>query len=393
MLRKIIFVIPVIFVLVFVACKNNVDKKNEAGLLDQNMSTTLKLNEKTFKGNDDAIKLFTIKNKNNLSATFTNYGQRLVTLMVPDKDGNLADIVLGFYTLDEYKNASENYFGSSVGRYGNRIAKGKFSIDGETYTLATNNGENHLHGGAKGFNDEIWKGVQLAENKLEFSRLSPDMEEGYPGNLNVKVTYTLTNENELVMKYEATTDKPTVVNLTHHSFFNLKGDGEGSINNHILTINANAYTPVNKTLIPTGEIESVVGTPFDFTSPKTIGRDLEIENEQLSNGFGYDHNFVLNEEPKNEAGLIFAARVEEPEHGRVMEIYTNEPGLQFYGGNFLDGKTVGKSGKPYNYRGAFCLETQHFPDSPNQTNFPSTLLKPGEKYNSVCIYKFGIIGE
>ena len=367
--------------------------KNQKSVSEPEISEfelSTKLNETTFRGKHDSIQLFTIKNKNKLSATFTNYGQRLVELLIPDKNGDLADVVLGFYTLDGYLNASENYFGSMVGRYGNRIAKGKFSIGTDTYILATNNGENHLHGGAKGFNDEIWKAVKVADNKLEFSRLSPHMEEGYPGNLNVKVTYTLTDENELLIVYEATTDKPTVVNLTHHSFFNLKGEGEGTINNHILTVNANGFTPINSTLIPTGVIENVLGTPFDFTKPKAIGKDLTVESEQLKNGFGYDHNFVLNPEPKNKEGLIFAARVEEPEFGRVMEIYTNEPGLQFYGGNFLDGKTFGKSGKPYDYRGAFCLETQHFPDSPNQPNFPSTLLNPGETYKSICVYKFSI---
>ena len=389
MYSKLFFIASIIVALIFVGCKNQSQKSVSEQELNKSEPSS-KLNESTFRGNHDSIQLFTIKNKNKLSATFTNYGQRLVELIIPDKNGDLADVVLGFYTLDGYLSASENYFGSMVGRYGNRIAKGKFSIGTENYILATNNGENHLHGGAKGFNDEIWKAVQVAENKLEFSRLSPHMEEGYPGNLNVKVTYTLTNENELLIEYAATTDKPTAVNLTHHSFFNLKGEGEGTINNHILTINAAGFTPVNSTLIPTGVIDNVTGTPFDFTQPKGIGRDLNVENEQLKNGFGYDHNFVLNEVPKNQEGLTFAARVEEPESGRVMEIYTNEPGLQFYGGNFLDGKTIGKSGKPYDYRGAFCLETQHFPDSPNQPNFPNTILNPGEVYKSICIYKFSV---
>lgn len=389
MYSKLFFIASIIVALIFVGCKNQTQKSVSEQELNKSEPSS-KLNESTFRGNHDSIQLFTIKNKNKLSATFTNYGQRLVELIIPDKNGDLADVVLGFYTLDGYLSASENYFGSMVGRYGNRIAKGKFSIGTENYILATNNGENHLHGGAKGFNDEIWKAVQVAENKLEFSRLSPHMEEGYPGNLNVKVTYTLTNENELLIEYAATTDKPTAVNLTHHSFFNLKGEGEGTINNHILTLNAAGFTPVNSTLIPTGVIDNVTGTPFDFTQPKGIGRDLNVENEQLKNGFGYDHNFVLNEVPKNQEGLTFAARVEEPESGRVMEIYTNEPGLQFYGGNFLDGKTIGKSGKPYDYRGAFCLETQHFPDSPNQPNFPNTILNPGEVYKSICIYKFSV---
>ena len=381
MKNSIHYLVSLTLVLVIVSCKKEIP-----GVVKQES----KLNEATFQGNDKSIKIYTIKNNNKLSATFTNYGQRLIALMVPDRKGALGDVVLGFYTLDEYKNAAENYFGSSIGRYGNRIANGKFSIGDKHYTLAINNAPNHLHGGIDGFNDVIWDVKQLAENKLEFSRISPDMEEGYPGDLNVKVTYTLTNENELLMEYEATTNKATVVNLTHHSFFNLKGEGEGDINNHILTINADAYTPISKTLIPTGSIEKVSGTPFDFTKPKPIGVDLNIENEQLANGLGYDHNFVLNPAPKNSKGLVFAAKVEEPESGRVMEIYTNEPGLQFYGGNFLDGKTKGKSGKPFVYRGAFCLETQHFPDSPNQPNFPTTLLNPGGKYQSICIYKFGI---
>lgn len=375
----------------FLCCKKNNNKIPESVSLEEATNQIIQPNTDSFRGHDKVVKLYTIKNDDGVSATFTNFGQRLITLMVPDKNGNLGDIVLGFNTLEEYKNAAENYFGSTIGRYGNRIAKGKFSIDNKVYILATNNNENHLHGGIDGFNDVLWNAVQISENKLEFSRLSPDMEEGYPGNLNVKVTYTLTDENELLMEYEAVTDKPTVVNLTHHSFFNLKGEGEGTINDHILTINADAYTPIDKTLIPTGKIEEVKGTPFDFTHPKPIGADLEIKNEQLENGFGYDHNFVINQTLKNNQGLLFAAKVVEPESGRVMEIFTNEPGIQFYGGNFLNGKTIGKSGKAYNYRGAFCLETQHFPDSPNQPNFPSTLLKPGEVYKSICIYKFSVL--
>ncbi len=383
-------IVSLVLVLALVSCKNNIDKNRNSVISTEKKEIVSKLSQEIFQGNDTIIKLFTIKNKNGLSATFTNYGQRLIELLVPDKNGEFADVVLGFYTLDEYKNANENYFGSTIGRYGNRIARGKFSIGKNNYTLATNNNENHLHGGIDGFNDVLWNANQVAENILEFTRLSPDMEEGYPGNLNVKVTYTLTSKNELLMEYEATTDKPTVLNLTHHSFFNLRGEGEGTINNHLLTINADSYTPIDKTLIPTGKIENVEGTPFDFTSSKGIGVDLEIKNEQLENGFGYDHNFVLNSGPINEEGLLFAAKVVEPESGRVMEIFTNEPGLQFYGGNFLDGKTIGKSGKPYDYRGAFCLETQHFPDSPNQPNFPNTLLNPGEIYKSICIYKFSI---
>jgi aldose 1-epimerase len=381
MKNSIKYLVSLTLVLVFVNCK----KENPVVVKEEP-----KLNEATFQGIDKSIKIYTIKNSNKVSATFTNYGQRLISLMVPDRKGTLGDVVLGFYTLEEYKKAAENYFGSTIGRYGNRIANGKFSIGDKQYTLATNNTPNHLHGGIDGFNDVIWNVKQLAENKLVFSRISPDMEEGYPGDLKVKVTYTLTNDNELKMDYHATTNKATVINLTHHSFFNLKGEGEGDINSHILTVNADSYTPINKFFIPTGKIEKVASTPFDFRKGKPIGVDLKNKNEQLANGLGYDHNFVLNANPKNSEGLVFAAKVEEPESGRVMEIFTNEPGLQFYGGNFLDGKTKGKSGKPFVYRGAFCLETQHFPNSPNQPNFPSTLLNPGETYQSICIYKFTV---
>ena len=342
-----------------------------------------------------SIGLFRLTNKYGIEVVFTNYGQRLVSLKVPDKNGKMDDIVLGFSTLDEYLNANEPYFGGTIGRYGNRIAYGEFSLGGEKYMLATNNGENHLHGGNIGFNKVAWNTKILGDNEIEFTRLSPDLEEGYPGNLNVKVHYLLTDDNELQINYEAITDKATVVNLTHHSFFNLKGDGNGTINDHILMINADNYTPVNKALIPIGEIAPVIGTPFDFTAPKTIAKDLEIKNSQLEFGNGYDHNFVLNSKPKNRDGLVIAARITEPKSGRVMEVYTDEPGLQFYGGNFLQSKDVGKRGKPYIYiyiyRGAFCLETQHFPDSPNQSNFPSTLLQPNEIYKSTCIYKFGTI--
>ena len=277
-----------------------------------------------------------------------------------------------------------------VGRYGNRIAKGTFKLNDKSYHLATNNGENHLHGGVKGFNNVVWDVVQKSDSIIEFSRISRDMEEGYPGNLNVKVKYTLNQSNALKIEYTAITDMPTVVNLTHHSFFNLNGAGNGNINDHILQINASKFTPIDKGLIPTGELMEVRGTPFDFRKPKPIGQDLEISNQQLEFGMGYDHNFVLNQEVDNKEGLLFAAKVIDPKSGRSMKIYTNEPGLQFYGGNFLNGKDIGKDHKPYMYRSAFCLETQHFPNSPNQPNFPSTTLNPGEEYYSVCVYQFGI---
>lgn len=388
---KILFIA---FLLTSLSCKNKVKEveSTETKIEEVSLKTNLKAKDFQIDIDNKKTDFYVLKNKNGLEVTFTDYGQRLTSLMVPDKNGKFEDVVLGFETLDKFISAKEKYFGSMVGRYGNRIAKGKFSINGTEYTLATNNGVNHLHGGDKGFNSVVWDANQIDGNEIEFTRTSPDMEEGYPGNLEVRVHYLLNDDNELVIKYYATTDKPTVVNLTHHSFFNLAGEGSGTINNHLLMVNADKYTPVDETLIPTGELPSVTGTPFDFTEAKPIGQDLDVENEQLTFGKGYDHNFVLIEDlPKNEDGLHLAARVTEPNSGRVMEIFTNEPGLQFYGGNFLDGGAIGKSGKPYDFRGAFCLETQHFPDSPNQPQFPSTLLKPGEAYSSTCIYKFSTI--
>lgn len=337
----------------------------------------------------DSVKLYTLKNNNGMEVTITNYGQRLISLHAPDKNGNFEDVVLGFPHLDNYR-AKKNYYGATIGRYGNRIAKGKFTIDGTTYDLAINNNENHLHGGIKGFESVVWNVDEAKDNYIIFSRTSPDMEEGYPGNLKVSVRYDLTNDNELKIFYKAETDKPTFINLTHHSFFNLKGEGNGDVTDHIMMINADGFTPVNSGLIPTGEVVKVEGTPFDFTQPKPIGKDIEEEYEQLKFANGYDHNFVLNEEPKNSEGLVLAAKVVEPESGRTMEVYTDEPGVQFYGGNFLTGADIGKSGKPYVFRSSFCLETQHFPDSPNQPNFPSTRLDPGRTYTSTCVYKFGV---
>ena len=331
--------------------------------------------------------LYTLKNKNGVETAITNYGGRVVSLLVPDRDGKLADVVLGFSSIKDYVNASGLYYGALIGRYGNRIAKGSCIVDGQTLKLATNNnGENHLHGGRVGFNAVVWDAKQVNPQTLELTYLSKDGEEGYPGNLQVKVIYELTDSNELKISYEATTDKPTIANLTHHSFFNLQGEANGTINEHLLMIAADKYTPVGKGLIPTGELAIVEGTPFDFRNIKAIGHDLNSGNQQLEYGGGYDHNFVLNKTGPSD--LNFAARVEEPISGRVMEVWTTEPGLQFYGGNFLNGKDVGKSGKPFLFRSAFCLETQHFPDSPNQPSFPSTVLKPDEKYHSICIYRF-----
>jgi len=334
------------------------------------------------------VKLYTLKNAHGLVAQVTNYGGRVVSLWTPDKDGAFADVVLGYDNIDGYLNSSEKYFGALIGRYGNRIGNGRFELEGKEYQLATNNGKNHLHGGDKGFDSVVWDATVVGEDFLELQYTSKHMEEGYPGELKIKVQYRLTHNNDLEVEYWATTDKTTIVNLTHHSFFNLGGHGSGTINDHILQINAAYYTPVDNTLIPDGTIATVEETPFDFREPKPIIESLNENNEQLKRGNGYDHNFVLNH---NMTGLNYGAKIVDPVSGRRLEVYTNEPGLQFYGGNFLDGTIQGKYGKIYEYRSAFCLETQHFPDSPNQPNFPSTLLEPNEEYHSFCRYRFSAI--
>ncbi|MCR9265711.1 MAG: galactose mutarotase [Flavobacteriaceae bacterium] len=333
------------------------------------------------------VSLYVLENEQGTVAEITNYGGKVVSLWLSDKSGNYEDVVLGHENIDDFLNAKEKYFGAIIGRYGNRIAHGKFTLDGKEYTLATNNGDNSLHGGNKGFDAVVWDAKQVDAQTLELTYLSKDGEEGYPGNLSVRVLYQLTDANELKIEYWATTDQSTVVNLTHHSFFNLHGAGNGTINDHLLQIHAAHYTPVDAGLIPTGEIAAVEGTPFDFQELKPIGAELEVKNQQLDYGMGYDHNFVLEQ---NGEGLNYAAKVVEPTSGRAMEVYTNEPGMQFYGGNFLDGSIVGKEGKAYEFRTAFCLETQHFPDSPNQPDFPSTRLDPGEEYYSICVYKFSV---
>ncbi|TAJ14759.1 galactose mutarotase [Marinilabiliaceae bacterium JC017] len=331
------------------------------------------------------VKLFTLVNDHNLVAQITNLGGRVVSLWVPDRNGTFSDIVLGFDSPEAYLQANEKYFGATIGRYGNRIANGHFILDDKEYTLARNNGPNHLHGGKKGFCDVVWSVMEHSDNTLTLSYKSEDMEEGYPGNLMVKVRFELTNNDELKIEYWAKTDKATPVNLTHHSFFNLLGAGKGSINNHELMINAYHYTPVDETLIPSGEIASVSQTPMDFTQSTAIGSRIDHDFTQLKYGKGYDHNWVLNPDSTK---LNFAARVNEKSTGRILEVYTNEPGLQFYGGNFLDGQDKGKNNLPYEFRTAFCLETQHFPDSPNHDNFPSTILEPEQNYYSICIYRF-----
>ena len=336
----------------------------------------------------EKMRLFTLQNENGVATQITNYGGRVVNLWVPDKNGKFDDIVLGYETIEEYMDSNEIYYGALIGRYGNRIGRGLFNLNDTVYKLGLNDGgKNHLHGGMKGFHNVVWDAEQPDEQTLVLNYISRDMEEGYPGKLEVQVTYRLTDGNELRIEYDASVDKPSPVNLTHHSFFNLNGAGSGTINDHILQINADKYTPVDADLIPTGELKSVDGTPMDFREPKRIGQHVEEDFEQLKFGKGYDHNWVLNEA---EDGLIYAAKVVEPQTGRTLEVYTNEPGLQFYGGNFLNSSDTGKEGKVYAHRSAFCLETQHFPDSPNKPGFPSVILNPGEDYKSVCVYKFGV---
>ncbi|QEF97219.1 Aldose 1-epimerase precursor [Stieleria maiorica] len=335
------------------------------------------------------IQIYTMKNDSGMTVRITNYGAIIMSIVVPDRDGKMADVALGYNDIASYTNAVDKpYFGAVVGRYGNRIAKGKFTIDDQEYTLAINNPPNSLHGGIIGFDKVIWDGkVDNEANAVTLSYLAKDGEEGYPGNLNCSVTYRLTDENAIEIDYLATTDKATPINLTQHTYFNLKGEGEGTILGHELMINARRYTPVDETLIPTGTTPAVQGTPFDFTTAKPIGRDIAADNEQLKFGGGYDHNWVLDKGGQT-GEMTLAATVYEPTSGRVLEVSTTEPGIQFYCGNFLDGRLTGKSGKKYVHRGGFCLETQHYPDSPNQPTFPSTILKPDDEYETKTVFKF-----
>ncbi|MCA9139919.1 MAG: galactose mutarotase [Planctomycetales bacterium] len=335
------------------------------------------------------IQFFTLKNKHGMTVRVTNFGAIITSIVVPDRNGKMADVALGYNNIAGYTNAVDKpYFGAVVGRYGNRIAKGKFTIDDQEYSLAINNTPNSLHGGIIGFDKVIWNATaDDKSNSVTLTYLAKDGEEGYPGNLNCSVTYRLTDDNEIVINYLATTDKATPINLTQHTYFNLKGEGEGTILDHELMINAERFTPVDETLIPTGKTPAVQGTPFDFTTAKPIGRDIGADDEQLKFGGGYDHNWVLNK--RGQTGeMTLAASVYEPTTGRVLEVSTTEPGIQFYCGNFLDGRLKGKSGKQYVHRGGFCLETQHYPDSPNQPAFPSTILKPGDEYETQTVFKF-----
>lgn len=338
----------------------------------------------------EPVTLYTLRNPHGLEVRAMTYGGTIISLETPDREGRAADIVLGFDSLAPYL-AGTPYFGAIIGRYGNRIAEGRFTLDGETHTLAANNGPNHLHGGVRGFDKVLWNARSFVNDTavgVVFSYTSPDGEEGYPGTLHAQVTYSLTDGDALVFDYHATTDRATPVNLTQHSYFNLAGAGSGPILDHRLMVAADSFTPVDAGLIPTGEVRSVDGTPFDFRTPRRIGARIDADDPQIARGPGYDHNFVLDRDA--EEGLALAARVVEPESGRTLEVYTTEPAIQFYSGNFLDGTITGKGGRVYGHRSGFCLETQHYPDSPNQPAFPSTILRPGENYRSRTVLVFGV---
>lgn len=372
-------------VLALTACNNTSNKQASVKTADTTQQAVLPAKaafEKTI--DNKKTDLYILKNKNGMEAAITNYGGRLVSLLVPGTAGKMTDVVAGFASVEGFQHSTEPYFGATIGRYGNRIAKGKFTLDGKQYKLYLNNKQNTLHGGKKGFQDVVWDAKQLNDTTIELTYLSKDMEENFPGNLKVKVTYALTADNGLKINYEATTDKTTIVNLTNHAFFNLNGAGSGTILNHIVQIDADRYTPVDSTLIPTGKIEPVAGTPFDFRKATAIGARINAPNEQLKFGGGYDHNYVLNKHTL----ATKVASVKGDKSGIVMEVYTEEPGLQFYSGNFMHSKNSMKAGKKDDYRTAFAMETQHFPDSPNQPQFPTTVLKPGQTYKTQSCYKF-----
>ena len=333
------------------------------------------------------VRVFTLTNPSGLRAKVTEYGAILVSMETPDKSGKTADLTHGYDSLEGWL-TNTSYFGATVGRFGNRIKDGKFTLDGKEYKLATNNDPGgipcHLHGGLKGFDKVLWSGKITGENGVEFSYTAKDGEEGYPGNLAVKVIYTLTDDNELKWQAQATTDAPTILNLVHHTYWNLSGDPAKSINDHVLMLDADDYLPTDAGLIPTGKVDPVAGTPMDFTQPTTIGDRIDADFEALKHGGGYDHAWVL----KQGGGVRLAARLKDPKSGRVMEVFTNQPAIQFYGGNFLDGKAIGKGGVAYARRTALCLESEGFPDSPNKPSFPSPVLRPGETYQHTMIHRF-----
>lgn len=358
------------------SCQNN---KSEIKLIDSSKFESVI--------DEQAVSLFTLHNQEGMTCQITNFGARLVNLWVKNKKGEYNDVVLGYDRIEDYRKTGANYIGATIGRFGNRISNGKFTLNDSTYHLTKNSGENQIHGGVKGFNNVVWDAVQLSESELQLSYLSPDGEEGFPGNMKVTLVYSISDDNELKIFYTATCDKASPINLTHHSFFNLNGAGNGDISDHLLTLNASKYLPIKEGSLPTGKILSVRNTPFDFTQKKSIGLQINENIDQLLIAKGYDHCFVLDKTGRN-----FAAKLESPQSGIIMDVYTNEPGIQLYSGNFLNGEIhIGKDGKHYDTRTAVCLETQHFPDSPNQANFPSTILKPGETYHSNCIYKFDVL--
>lgn len=382
------FLLFVLTVLLF-SCQSDGNKKVAEKVDLPDPQEGLTITSKVFGQTPDGTAyLYTLTNKNGMKVDISNYGGIVVSLEVPDRNGAMADVVLGFDSLSGYTSSANPYFGGIIGRYGNRIAKGRFSLNGEKYTLAKNNDANHLHGGVKGFDKVMWNAKETSGGDtkgIELTYRSEDMEEGYPGNLNVKVFYLLNNQNELMIRYEANTDKPTHCNLTNHTYFNLKGEGNGDILDHQLKIAADWITPVDKTLIPTGTLMPVKGTPFDFRVQKAIGKDIKGDHRQIKYGNGYDHNYAIGE---SEGKRVQIATVYEPTSGRFMEVLSEEPGVQFYTGNFLNGEIEGKNGHKYDFRTGFCLETQHYPDSPNQDKFPSTLLNPLERYKTSTIYKF-----
>ena len=377
-MKKIHFLL---FSLIIVSCEN-ILKKNK-------VMSLVSIEKKAFGKTKEGLNVdqYILKNRNGMEISTINYGGIITSLKTKDRDGNYQDIVLGFDNLSEYESESP-YFGAIIGRYGNRIAKGKFTLNGEEYTLAVNNGENHLHGGLKGFDKVVWDSKEVVDDStasLVLSYVSDDMEEGYPGNLKVKVTYTLDNNDKLSVKYEAVTDKTTIINLTQHSYFNLSADFNKNILDHDILINADSFLPVDSTLIPTGEIRNVGDTPFDFRRPKNVGDEINNSNKQLMIGNGYDHCWVLNNQDK---GLRFVASAYDSSTGRLLEVFSDQPGIQFYSGNFLDGSLKSKIGGTYDFRSGFCLETQHYPNSPNEMSFPSVTLNPGEKYETETIFKF-----
>ncbi len=340
------------------------------------------------------VGLYVLRNQKGMELTATNYGLRIVSLLVPDRHGALEDVVLGFDSIHKYLVGRSTYIGSIIGQYANRIKNGRVNIDGHPFQLDQNEGENHLHGGSKGYGVVVWDVTRKTKNTIVFHKRFPDGQNGYPGNVDVTVTYKLTDHNEVVIRYEAKTDRATVINLTNHSFFNLNGEGHGTIDNHLITINADQYLAVNQEMVPLQYPLPVTGTPFDFRSPRSVAEGLNhYDDDQLRINRGYNHTFILKKSPTRNDGLTFAARVMAPRSGIVLEVYTSEPGVQFYTGNFLDGSLKGKSGVAYAERSGLCLETQHFPDSPNNPSFPSTLLRPEDAFESTTVYKFRVYQE